>query len=171
MCSDPVDPSFVGRRQQHLVGSASARLEFVPSAENEKAGLLVFQNEKHFYYICKSLANGAPVVQLYRSMTENASGPQMELLASNEIGAKAMSKAVLFKVEAHGNTYSFSYAVEKYKWIALRDSLDATFLSTRTAGGFVGCMYALYATSLGKPSGNTAYFDWFESAGNDEVYR
>jgi xylan 1,4-beta-xylosidase len=170
-CSEPVNPSFVGRRQQHLVGSASVRLEFAPAAENEKAGLLVFQNEKHFYYICKSLANGAPVVQLYKSTTNKEPGSQMELLDSSELKVGPKGKGVLFKIEALGNTYSFSYAVEKDKWIMLRDSVDATFLSTRIAGGFVGCMYAPYATSLGKPSESTAYFDWFEAVGNDEVYR
>ncbi|MCX6144997.1 MAG: glycoside hydrolase family 43 protein [Ignavibacteriales bacterium] len=169
-CSDPVNPSFVGRRQQHLVGSASVRLEFVPAAENEKAGMLVFQNEKHFYYICKSVTNGLPVVQLYKSTTDNKSDSRMDLLVSREFEPRVKSKAVLFKIEAHGNTYSFSFAVEKDKWILLSENVDATFLSTRIAKGFVGCMYALYATSLGKSSGSTAYFDWFESAGNDEVY-
>ena len=170
-CSDPVNPSFVGRRQQHLVGSASVRLEFAPAAENEKAGILVFQNENHFYYICKSLTNGLPVVQLYKSTTDNKSGSQMELLVSRELEPGVKSKGVLFKVEAQGNAYSFSFAIEKDKWIVLSENVDATFLSTRIAKGFVGCMYALYATSIGKSSESTAYFDWFESAGNDEVYR
>jgi alpha-N-arabinofuranosidase len=49
--------------------------------------------------------------------------------------------------------------------------VDATFLSTKVAGGFVGCMYALYATSSGTPSGNSAFVDWFEYVGNDEVYK
>jgi alpha-N-arabinofuranosidase len=108
---------------------------------------------------------------LYKSVTENVPGSQMELLASRELAAGQKNKAVLFRVEALGNAYSFLFAAENNKWTSLRDSVDATFLSTRTAGGFVGCLYALYTTSLGKPSGNTAYFDWFESVGNDEVYR
>jgi xylan 1,4-beta-xylosidase len=171
ICSDPVNPSFVGRRQQHLVGSASAQFEFTPAAENEKAGILVFQNEKHFYYICKSMTDGAPVVQLYKSIADTVPGFPMELLVSRELDAGAKSKALSFKIDAHGNTYAFSYGIEKNKWIMLKDSVDAIFLSTRVAGGFVGCMYALYTTSLGKPSGNTAFFDWFEAVGNDEVYR
>jgi len=44
------------------------------------------------------------------------------------------------------------------------------FLSTRVAGGFVGCMYALYATSFGKSCNNKAYFNWFEYQGNDDMY-
>jgi xylan 1,4-beta-xylosidase len=56
-------------------------------------------------------------------------------------------------------------------WILLKDNVDATFLSTKVAGGFVGCMYALYATSLGKSSDKIAHFDWFEYEGNDIVYQ
>jgi xylan 1,4-beta-xylosidase len=170
-CSDPVNPSFVGRRQQHLVGSASVRLEFAPSSGNEKAGLLVFQNEKHYYYICQSVANNVPVVQLYKSKTDNASDAPMELLVSHELKTSASNQGVYLKIEALGEVYSFSFAVEKNKWIMMRDSVDATFLSTKVAGGFVGCMYALYATSLGHSSESKAYFEWFETKGNDEVYR
>jgi xylan 1,4-beta-xylosidase len=170
-CAEPVNPSFVGRRQQHLVGSASVCLEFVPGAENEKAGLLVFQNEKHFYYICKSVTNKTPVVQLYKSRTENSPDASMELLASRELSTLPNAKSMFLKIEALGSVYSFSFAVDNNKWIVLRDSVDGTFLSTRAAGGFVGCLYAMYATSLGKPSERKAHFDWFEAKGNDEVYR
>lgn len=40
--------------------------------------------------------------------------------------------------------------------------MDATFLSTKVAGGFVECIYAMYATSLGKENSNKAYFDFLE---------
>ena len=54
-CSGTGNPSFLGRRQQHHQGYASITMEFLPSGENEKAGLLVFQNENHFYFLCKCL--------------------------------------------------------------------------------------------------------------------
>ena len=41
----------------------------------------------------------------------------------------------------------------------------------RVLGGFVGCMYVLYATSIGKSSNNVSHFDWFKYRGDDEVYR
>lgn len=43
-------------------------------------------------------------------------------------------------------------------------------LSTARAGGFVGSVFGLYATSLGKPSSTKAAFDWFEYKGNDPVF-
>jgi xylan 1,4-beta-xylosidase len=170
-CSEPVNPGFLGYRQQNLTGAASVRLEFSPEAENEKAGLLVFQNEKHFYYICKSVADDKPVVQLFKSSGDNSTGSQMELLASQELKPAPKNNQVFFKVDALGGTYSFSFAVEQEQWILLSGSVDARFLSTKIAGGFVGCMYSLYATSLGKASRSTAYYDWFEAKGNDETYR
>jgi xylan 1,4-beta-xylosidase len=170
-CSGNSNPSFLGHRQQHLCGSASTKIGFIPNAENEKAGLLVFQNEQHFYFLCKSLEGNEPVIQLYNSSDNKSTNDQIELITSQRIGNENNGKELLLKIEAQGSMYSFSYAYEPQKWILLKDSVDAMFLSTRIAGGFVGCMYALYATSLGKSCKNVSHFDWFEYHGDDEVYR
>jgi alpha-N-arabinofuranosidase len=165
-CAENSNPSFLGHRQQHLYGSASVAIDFSPKAENEKAGLLIFQNEKHFYFLCKSLDGNAAVIQLYKSGDQ-----QMEPLASHEIKNEQNSQPLFLKIEARGEAYSFSFAAGPDQWILLQDNVDARFLSTKVAGGFVGCMYALYATSLGQPSETTADFDWFEYVGDDEVYK
>jgi xylan 1,4-beta-xylosidase len=167
--SGNMNPTFLGHRQQHLRGSASVAIEFTPAAENEKAGLLIFQSEPHYYLLCKSIAGGKPVVQLYRSTPNDPKAEQMELLASEVISPE--SATLNLKIEAKRDIYAFQYAVEPGAWRMLKDSVDATFLNTRYPQGFVGCVHALYATSLGKPSQSTAYFDWFEYVGDDEVYR
>ena len=169
-CSEAVNPSFLGRRQQHLRGSASVEIDFSARAENEKAGLLIFQNEQHFYYLCKSVANGTPAVQLYKSEQETNQTPKMELLASEKLGDESIGTPVRLKIEANGGTYSFFYSTQPGKWSPLKSDVDGRFLSTRVAGGFVGCMFAMYATSLGAPSQNTAFYNWFEYTGNDEMY-
>jgi alpha-N-arabinofuranosidase len=161
----------LGYRQQHLCGSASTEIGFIPGTENEKAGLLVFQNEKHFYFLCKSLEGNESVIQLYKSCDNRSSDEQMELITSHKLGNENSAKGLLLKIEAQGPVYSFSYAYEPQKWNLLKDSVDATFLSTRVSGGFVGCMYALYATSQGRSCKNVSRFDWFEYRGDDEVYR
>ena len=51
-CSGTSNPSLLGHRQQHLNCSASISFIFEPSNENEKAGLLIFLNESHFYFLC-----------------------------------------------------------------------------------------------------------------------
>jgi len=53
----------------------------------------------------------------------------------------------------------------------LLDGVDGKFLSTSVAGGFVGSVFGMYATSLGKPSTSKAYFNWIEYKGNDDVYK
>lgn len=165
-CSGDSNPSFLGHRQQHLQGSASVAIDFSPKAENEKAGLVIFQNEKHFYFLCKSFDDNAAVIQLYKSGED-----QMELLGSQALTEEQKSKQLYLKIAARGEAYAFSFAHNPDEWTLLRDNIDVRFLSTRIAGGFVGCVYALYATSLGQPSNNTARFDWFEYFGNDEVYK
>jgi len=165
-CDGKLNPSFLGHRQQHLQGSVSVAIEFSAKTENEKAGLLIFQNEMHFYFLCKSLDRNAATIQLYKSGEQ-----QMELLASQVIKDEQKSKQLYLKIDARGDTYSFSFATNPDKWILLQDNVDAHFLSTRVAGGFVGCMYALYATSLGTASENAAYYDWFGYEGDDDVYK
>lgn len=175
-CSGNMNPSFVGRRQQHAFGSVSTAIEIWPRAwnENEKAGLLVFQNETHYYFLCRSvLADGSPSIQLFKSDDHDG---HLILLASHEYWSEHPVGEVYLKIESHGNFYSFLWGLSPnfgkpgFQWQMLKDSADATFLSTKTAGGFVGCMYALYATSQGKPSNSKAYFDWFTYKGNDEIY-
>ncbi len=168
-CDGNANPSFLGRRQSHARGSASISIDFMPAAENEKAGLLVFQNERHFYFLSKSLEGSQPTIQLYRSPEKDKN--QMELIASQRISGDQNKKQLLLKIEAREDLYSFYYAYEHDVWNLLKDSVDGKFLSTKVAEGFVGCLYALYATSLGSPSMTAAYFDWFEYRGNDEAYK
>ena len=167
-CDGPGNPSFLGHRQQHTNGYASLSLDFLPETENEKAGLLLFQSERHYYYLCKSLAGGKPAVQLYQGGPD--AGHPMKLLAEERLEGASMNAGLMLKAEARGSRYAFFYAAAHGSWRLLKDSVDASYLSTKVAGGFVGSLYAMYATSLGAPSGNRASFDWFEAAGNDDLY-
>jgi len=170
-CSGTGNPSFLGHRQQNLFGSGSIAINFSPAAENEKAGLLIFQNENHFYFLCKSLQGNESVIQLYKSIDNEHSKNSMELITSYKIKAEQCEKELYLKIEARGNKYSFAYGFNPDQWNLLEDSVDAKYLSTKIAGGFVGCFYALYATSLGKSSNNEADFDWFQYNGEDEIYK
>lgn len=166
--SEKVNPSFVAHRQQHLVGSASTALEFDPKSDKEKAGLIIFQNENYFYFLCKSLEDDVPVVQLFKSKGGKEITREMDLLASRKLDPEV--KTLHVRIETDRDTYTFSYATAPGKWNTLKDGVDGKFLSIREAGGFVGAVFALYATSLGSPSTNSAAYDWFEYTGNDPVY-
>lgn len=157
--SQKVNPAFVGFRQSHMNGSASTSLTFTAQQEKEKAGLVMFQNEQHFYYLCKSIKNNQPVVQLYRTSKTT----EMELLA--EAILPNNKKEVELKVSSSGSFYHFYYATQKGKWKFLQEKVDAKLLSTETAGGFVGTVIGMYATSQGEASNNKALFDWFKYEG------
>lgn len=156
------NPSFISHRQQHLTGEASIALEFETQRSNEKAGLIAFQNETHFYYIAKSYQDNSPVVQLFRGGEEGD-----ELLASEKLSASG--KEIEFKVEFDKDTYRFSYKMGK-DWMNIGGVLDGKYLSTKVAGGFVGNNLGMYTTSNGEASKNKASFNWFTYSGKDDVY-
>ena len=159
------NPSLVAHRQQHNKCTATTSLQFDPKSENEKAGLIIFQSEHHFYYLCRSLADGKDVVQVYKSTNND----QVELLIQKALPSS--TKNLFLRIEACGAIYKALYSVDGKTWETLKDDLDGHFLSTKVAGGFVGCVFGMYATSSGMESTSKAYFDWFEYKGDDEVFK
>lgn len=155
--SEVANPSFVGRRQQHLSFRAAAEMMFSPVQEGEAAGLVLLQNENyHFRYELGQDA-GEQVLRLIERR-----GGSEQLLASR---AYTPGK-VQFKVEAKGQEYSFYYRTsESDKWTALYEKADGTVLSTDLAGGFTGAYIGMYASSQGAESINAADFDWFSYEG------
>ena len=92
----------------------------------------------------------------------------MQLISSAPLSIN--KKEVQLRIEANKNIYNFYYS-QNTKWELLKDNMDGKFLSTKTAGGFVGSMFALYAISLGQETKNKAYFNWFEYKGEDEIFK
>jgi xylan 1,4-beta-xylosidase len=155
--SEPVSPSFVCRRQQHIHFAAQTAVEFSPQAENECAGLALVQNNG-FYYCFVVTRTAQPVIRLIK----RAAGVE-EILAEQPIAAGRC----YLKVEAHEQAYNFYVASEPNQWQLVAAGVDGRILSTPVAGGFVGAVIAMYASSNGRPSINCADFDWFEYVGFD----
>lgn len=160
------NPAFIGRRQQHLVSSASTEMDFSTNKQNEKAGLVIFQNENHFYYICKSYDKGRNVIQLLKG---NPVSNNMELL--KQIDLPGVHKKVYFKINSERDLYSFWFGLKENEWTLVKDQVDGKFLSTAVAKGFVGALYGVYATSEGGESTNTAIYKWFGYKGNDSTFQ
>lgn len=159
------NPSFIGKRQQHLFCTAETELDFSPKSEKEKAGLTIFQDEAHFYFLSKSIKEGKPMVQLFKSA---ATGKEMELIS--EMPIPDAKKPVKLRIVAEGDTYSF-YFSKGSSWELLKDKVDARFLSTEVAGGFIGCLFGMYATSSGEPTTNSASFKYLKYSGNDPMFK
>ncbi|GIH26803.1 glycoside hydrolase 43 family protein [Acrocarpospora phusangensis] len=146
--TERANPSLVARRQQHIDFAAHTVLEFRPRGD-ESAGLALIQNDAYQLRLERS-TRGLDLIR--RAAGEDT------LLAT----AAADAGRVHLAVEAHGQDYQFRYALEPDEWRDLGAPADGRILGSTTAGGFIGTMIALYATSNGAPSANTASFDWFE---------
>ena len=156
--SEQTNPSFVGRRQQHINFAAQTALEFAPQNENECAGLALIQNNNfHFLFVVTKEVD--PIVRLIK----RANGRE-EVLAEQSVS----TQGIYLKVEAHEQAYSFYFSNKLDEWHAIAENVYGRILSTPIAGGFVGAFIAMYASSNGQPSTNHADFDWFEYVSLDE---
>ncbi|WP_041257807.1 glycoside hydrolase family 43 protein [Fibrella aestuarina] len=162
--SEAGNPSFVGKRQQHLYSTAETELSFSPKSDNEKAGLVIFQDERHFYFAAKSKKEGKDVIQLFKSKDK-----MLELVT--EVPLNSSAAKVNFKIQSEGPLYSFYYSTDGKNWTLLKDQVDGKFLSTKAANSFIGCVYGLYATSSGEKSANSASFKYLTYKGDDPMYK
>lgn len=160
------NPAFIGKRQQHLFSTAETELDFTPTSEKEKAGLIILQDEGHFYFLCKSKSQDKDVLQLYKSIPRSK---EMELLT--EVPLTGKTGKVGLRIASQGDTYHFQYSTDAKNWKLLQDKVDAKFLSTKAAGSFIGCLYGMYATSSGDASTNTASFQYLKYAGDDPMFK
>ncbi|HEV8446061.1 MAG TPA: glycosyl hydrolase 115 family protein [Gemmatimonadaceae bacterium] len=139
--SGPGQPSFVGRRQQHIVATASTAMRFDPERPGDKAGLVAFQNETHHYFIGVARSGDSTVIRV--EMSDGARAKD-SVLASAPLGMPA-GGTVFLKIDARGGRYDFSFGRRAGEWIPLLRDADGTILSTKHAGGFVGTMLGMYA--------------------------
>lgn len=143
------NPSLLLRRQTHLDGEVTTYLDFLTGKNNEMAGLIVLQNQNHYYFLAKT----AGKIQLLKP-----TGAGYEVLAEESYDLEGIH----LRIQARGTSYHFYYSEDGNEFKELGNGADARYLSTETAGGFVGCMYGLYATSNGTPSSDQAVFDYIE---------
>lgn len=129
------------RRQQHTTFSAETEVDFTPRSEKELAGITVFQNEDHYFVFGKTIVNGKSSIVLSRAAKENV------LIGSIVLSDDEANQSLQLKVSGNGRYYSFFYKIADGQWKPLAQGVDAVNLSTHEAGGFVGTVIGLYATS------------------------
>lgn len=132
-------PAFAARRQQHAVGVAETELRAFP-AEGASAGLAAVQNDAFFLTIAAVRRGGRTWVRAARRAGEGEPVGGVTL-AEREVAARG---PIRFRVAMRGGRYDLSYAVGG-RWEMLARDVDATHLSTASAGGFVGTMIGPFA--------------------------
>lgn len=123
------NPSFLARRVQHNVFMATLSLE-VPSEQGISAGLAVFQNEDHHYYLAVRDTDEGVLLYLERSLDDS-----VETIASVKLPD---INSIEVRVVGNQGKCDFDYSTDPAEWITLARNLDATLLTSSVAGGFVG---------------------------------
>jgi xylan 1,4-beta-xylosidase len=138
---DNGNPSFLGRRQQHMNGDAEVTLLSLPQAEGERFGLAALQNDA-FWYTISAVRRGGRVHLEVRRRAGEAEAAAGVLLAETPLEG---SGPIRLAVEARGADYAFRWAEGEGAWRDLLTGADGRILSTATAGGFVGTMIGPFA--------------------------
>lgn len=129
-------PAFIGRRQQHSNATFSTTLRYAPAKDGDRAGLAAVQSDRSNLFFGLTRIAGKPVVVLY---TRDAADTDT-LVASAPV---TTSGPVTLTIRATGGTIGFDYSVGGMTK-TLKDGVDATLISTKKAGGFVGTVVGPY---------------------------
>ena len=126
-------PATVLRRVQHHKFKADTRITFNPASPDEKAGMLLFKDEKHHYFFC---------------IRKEGKEWNISLETPDGVLASAKAEGTFFdlKTVSYGTSFAFWYAPDGKNWTLLKDNVPADYLSTAVAGGFTGTTIGLYAT-------------------------
>lgn len=138
------NPAYIGRRIQHLDFEFSVEMDFIPRSETELAGICCFQNETHNLVLGKTREGGKQAMVL--DLTVGESVPVR--LSSLAVPDDHTSTPVTLKVKAENARLSFEISYDHEEWVTVAEDIDASFLTTEKAGGFVGATVGMYATSL-----------------------
>jgi alpha-N-arabinofuranosidase len=132
---DQQNTSFLARRQAHQNFDASTALT-LPAADHVSAGIALYQNDRHWYYLGARRHEGN--LQLF---VERRVGTRLQVTQENLLG---LPESLRLRVSAAGGRHSFFFDTGQ-GWKPLLENDDATFLSTEIAGGFVGTVLGPFA--------------------------
>jgi xylan 1,4-beta-xylosidase len=138
-------PSFVGTRQRHHDMTAETSMRFIPSSATELAGLTLFQNEAHHITLGVTLDGDAPVVVLQKA--SSAEGQVDKVMIEKAALPRSFDGNINLRAQCRNGLFSFYYNTGNNDWKLLAEGIDAGYLSTERAGGFIGTIIALYASS------------------------
>lgn len=133
--------SAIFRRQQHTLFTAETEIVFAPQSNKELAGMTLLQNEEYNFVFGKTLINDKPAITLSRTEKTTV------LIGSAILTGDEARQPLKLKISGNGRYYSFYYSTDGEQWHTIARNVDAANLSTNRAGGFVGAVIGLYATS------------------------
>jgi alpha-N-arabinofuranosidase len=134
-------PAFVGRKQAHAIATVSTALRYTADRDGDRAGLVAMQSDDAYLFLGVQREQGRDMVTL--SVRKEAQDPQQGRVLAR-VPLAGAGQPVYLRLSIDGGVLGASYALRKDRWKRLATGVDATFLSTKLAGGFVGTVIGLY---------------------------
>jgi xylan 1,4-beta-xylosidase len=151
-------PAFLCRRQTAFDIDLSVKLAFTPTASNEEAGLVVRGDDKNYYQLVITWADGRRIVRFDKMLKGKLIPVAARPLPNGDI---------VLRITANALQYQFSAQPQgdPAEQLGIAPTKD---LSNEVIGGFTGAFVGLYASGNGKKCVNPADFDWCRYT--DETY-
>ena len=129
-------PSFIGRRQQHHVASATTTFSFSPRSNGDRAGLAAVQNDSSLIFF------GTERIDDQNHLVISTRDKSNEDMQVKKISL-APAENLTLSMRVNGGKMDFEYSHDGQEF-SLAKGVDARILSTSRAGGFVGTVIGLY---------------------------
>lgn len=152
-------PAFVCRRQTAYEMTASAKISFVPAANNEEAGLVVRADDANHYDFLITMRDGKRVVMLRKYLKDKEFNTVFKEIPDGDL---------ILRISATDLEYQF-WMQRKGKKAVLVGTANTKDLSTEVVGGFTGTFIGMYASGNGDKNTHPADFDWFDFEENTKL--
>ena len=137
-------PSFAGRRVQHMTASVTSRLKFSPAVQGEEAGLLAVQSDDFYYaFLLGTNTKNEAVLRVHRRQGDKEAVEGV-VVAERVLAAEARNGLTL-KIAIDKAKVDFSYSVDGQRFTTLLGGADAGLLTSAVANGFTGAVIGPYA--------------------------
>jgi xylan 1,4-beta-xylosidase len=137
------NPSFLARRQQHSFVKVETALTYAPQRIGDRAGLAVFADEAHHYFIGIQHSPSGPVVVV--TMRNGTGDPDSGRLIASAPFTGVAGSALRLRLSAKGAAYDFSYATETGDWKTLVADADGHILASERSNQFTGAVIGILA--------------------------
>lgn len=151
-------PAFISRRQTAFNITASTKVNFKPTADNEEAGLVIRADDKNHYDLLITCYKGKKTVMLRKYLKDKVAEVNYQEIPDGEI---------ILRITSTASEYKF-WILKEGKEAQLVGTATTQDVSNEKVGGFTGVFIGMYASGNGKVNTNPADFDWFEFKESDK---
>jgi alpha-N-arabinofuranosidase len=138
-----VQPSYLGRRQQHAHATVTAAMRYDLRNPGDRAGLIALQNDEYYYFFGVQRLE-ADIQLVLASRAGSAEPIDGRIIKAQSLRVTPGSPLEL-RIKARGSEYDFEYRLPESDWRVFAAKQDGTLLSTEVAQGFVGVTLGMYA--------------------------